>query len=235
MKIALCISGFTRQYKECFRSYSQFLLSSLQPTVNEVHVFLHGWHDKPEEVEMITGLYNAKSYHFHPFSLDKMQEIMNDVNVGYITSLDQSVKENRMKNNITGMFYNIYKCNELKKQYAKEHDIKYDVTIHTRFDNAFFRPISLSVKPNTITFEHCRSNICDHFYYGSDESMNTVAEIYLKLQELFAKKWSGIGAEHLLHYYIQREKRMDVFKRGGGIQHSVYYMATQHHKKLLIE
>lgn len=219
MKIAICISGFTREYKECSSSFNKYVLQHLQKD-NEVDIFFHGWNN--ENVNDIQCTYNTKRYYVQKHSFEKMQEIMDDVGIGYITKLDQDILKNRLKNNITGMFYNIYKCNELKKQYEIENNIKYDITIHTRPDNMFMRNLDIKTSENTIYFGGCKSNICDHFYYGKSKDMDKIAEIYLKLKGLLEQRIKGIGAEHLLHHYIVNNG-MKIIKGGCNKQHLVYY------------
>jgi hypothetical protein len=239
MKIALCISGITRQYKECFPSFEKNLLQLLQQN-HELSVFIHGWHTIPEEYKTIQQLYNAKVCVLQELSLNKMQTVMDDVNVGYVSSLDHTIPQHALKNNMTGMFYNIYKCNELKKTYALTNNIQYDITIHTRFDNIYFEPLILNrinnIQPNTIYFEGCRSHICDHFYYGMTNVMDKVSEIYLQLHTLFqlpSHTIKGIGAEHLLHYCISKYGYTIQMPIKKNIQHCIYYMAVKHYKEKL--
>lgn len=228
MKIAICISGFTRQYLECYPSYKKYILDSLQH--HDVDVFFHGWSNNNDE--QIKELYQTKCCVTKLHTNETMQEIKDAVDVGYISDLDQTIATNRLKSNMTGMFYNIYKCNELRKQYALEQNITYDITIHTRPDNVFFKPLQLQNVENTIWFGGCQSTICDHFFYGSPKNMNIIAGIYLKLKELFETKIRGVGAEHMLHHVIY-ENNINI-KKETCLQHAVYYMAIKKYKKMMI-
>jgi len=225
MKIAICISGFTRQYIECFQYYQKYVLDPLKN--HDLDVFFHGWYNA--EDDNVEKTYNTKACVKVHHSAEKMQEIKDAVGVGYISNLNQSILKNALKTNITGMFYNIYYCNELKKEYAKQHDIHYDITIHTRPDNVFFNPLTIGDVHNKIQFGGCQSLICDHFFYGTSENMDKVASIYTQLKDLFKENIRGIGAEHLLHHYISKCGMLPV--KGNGLQHAVYYMAKNRHAK----
>jgi len=232
MKFALCLSGFTRQYVDCFPYYQKNFLKPLIAAGHQVDVFIHGWHANHDEYSAIKLLYNAKKIHFEEYTNEIQSKIFGDIPNG------PCPLNNKYKNNITGMYYNIYNCNELKKQYAVENKITYDICVHSRLDNIYFIYPSFTVSPNTIYFENCRSNICDHFYYGDNESMNKVASIYTLLSTLtnqtHKRKWPGVGAEHLLHYAITNYFKLCLKKgKKRGLQHAIYYMCKRHYNKML--
>jgi hypothetical protein len=227
MKIALCISGFTRQYKDCFPYFFKNFLDPLTKT-NQVDIFIHGWHANPEDYDSIQELYGAKKIHLEAYTADKQASITqeNTTDIG------------KFQHNITGMYYNIFKCNELKKQYSTELNITYDICVHGRLDNFYFKLPVFNVSPNTIYFERCRSSICDHFYYGDSHTMDKVSSIYTNLHTLtrpsHRSKWPGPGAEHLLLYAITKYFNLTaIHNRKNGYHHIIYYMAVKHHKQLL--
>jgi hypothetical protein len=77
------------------------------------------------------------------------------------------------------MWYNVYKSNQLRLDFEKQHNIKYDVVIRARSDVGITALLDLrSIDP-----EHIKQNIimpenqwagsaCDQFGMGSSDNMN---------------------------------------------------------------
>ena len=96
--------------------------------------------------------------------------------------------------NQIGMLYNIWKCNQLKKEYEKKHGFIYDYVIRTRPDNYMISNLSISYY-NTVTdknvlvpegyddFPEYGSGINDQFAIGTSKNIDTYSDVYPNLYD----------------------------------------------------
>lgn len=173
MKIALCISGGLRNFKDTHYSFDHFLLSH-----HDVDVFFYGTENK-EGVEKNTSdlisLYNPKKF------------VVNS-NAFY-----ESIPCRHHPQSVFYAFYNIQACNQLKCQYEMEHGFKYDAVIRSRTDYFWFRSLTeeeLILCRNSILIpwnwafksvrEYARSDV---FAVGSSDLMDKYSSMYERLEE----------------------------------------------------
>ncbi len=125
LKVALCISGHFREYRKTFQSIKTTIIDIFHPDI-----FISTW-DEP-------GYWtsnNDKGVDNYGRSLDieDVKEIFNPTNIEVedlnvfknlfedISDMIVSKQENKLrwgrKQNLVGMYYKIWKCNNLKKKY----------------------------------------------------------------------------------------------------------------------
>ena len=141
-KIALCLSGYLRTFEECYPSILKNIIAD-----NDVDIFIHtydkignssGWRfpiDLSQDINMefLENLPNLKVLAIQKWDNIKYQfEKFRDL-CPMVTNI----------NVIATIFYKIYHCNELKKQYELENNFKYDLVIRTRGDQVFEKKINL--------------------------------------------------------------------------------------------
>lgn len=173
MRIALCISGGLRNYKDTHYSFKHFLLDQ-----NNVDVFFYGLENKEgkeNNIKDFVELYNPKGF------------VIN-TNEDY----DQIPCNHHIKSSFYG-FYNVFKCNELKTKYETENNFQYDIVIRARLDYFLFRPITEEefnlAKHNVLTPEKwsfkCVNSFCrsDIFAIGSSELMNQYSLLFNRIDE----------------------------------------------------
>lgn len=144
MKIALCLSGQPRGLEVNI----PFLLRGLVLPSNITDIFIHTWFDKscigkpfgsaqpdndgrlgvwvPNTMELLQQLNPKKLLaetprDFHEFS--------------HLENLESAIQPHLASNT-----YSVYMANELKSQYEKENNFKYDLVIRTRIDCNYFKP-----------------------------------------------------------------------------------------------
>ena len=173
-KIAICLSGYLRTFKECYPSILKNVIQD-----NDCDIFIHtydkiglskGW-IKPDTGEILTEPLNVRPatvgyVEFRPklienidieflenipqikiVVVEKLEDIKNKF-VQKFTNRNISIFSNI--DEIANVLYKIYKCNELKKQYEKENNFIYDVVIRTRGDQIFTKKIDLDFPKDKI-------------------------------------------------------------------------------------
>jgi hypothetical protein len=220
-KIAMCISGYLRTFKECYPSILKNIIQD-----HDVDIFIHtydklgnssGWRhpiDLSEDIDMdflesipnikviVTEKWDDIKYKFEKFR--EFQPGVTNINV------------------IATIFYKIYQANLLRKQYEKEHNIEYDLVIRMRGDQFFEKAINLDFPEEKILinaypwgdedYVH-RFNgggnerdeerwINDRFAVGKPELIDYLSELYLKFGELITET-EFVELEYLLHKYLQ--------------------------------
>lgn len=123
MKTALLLTGGLRNFEDTYLSFKEYLLN-----VFDIDVFFYGLENKfgkKSNEERFKELFNPVSFSINNKSYyDKLT-----VNKNYIPSSYYS-------------FYNVFKCNQLRRQYEIENNLCYDLVIRCRLDVFWFRTIS---------------------------------------------------------------------------------------------
>ena len=113
------------------------------------------------------------------------------------------------------LFYKVYKCNELKKDFEQQNDFKYDLVIRLRPDLSIGEVISPQIDENTLYFRYRTINISnqisDQYFYADSDTMDNVCDIYNNIEALWQQYNSNpevelkyYWAEGLLYTYLQQ-------------------------------
>lgn len=100
-------------------------------------------------------------------------------------------------NTILPMFYKIFKCNELKKDYEEENNIKFDIVVRTRFDlyilskinfkNINFEKVNF-INDGCFMLESEIAGICDFFAISNSYNLDVYSNCFNNLNDLFFDK-----------------------------------------------
>lgn len=207
MKIALCLSGHTRNY---VYNYPNLSLNSDEFNVDTFisTVWQSGLPDKttPSYISYHSQPYNITTQINVADILTKYKPVLYKIEEDYnITSELMQFKYQKTLHNadlshIGMMFYRIYQANELKKQYEQSHNFKYDYVIRSRFD---IKINELSIDLSKIHIWIDKEGMCDLFFAGNSDTMDKICEIYnwfISQDIVFLQNFNS--AEHILKYYI---------------------------------
>lgn len=187
MKIALCLTGLPRHYKDGYEYYAKNLLKQY-----DVDVFFHTWDDT--EHEEVAKLYKPKDY-----SVSKKLDA-NAINNMYTKCVDAV---NFPAYATVSSFYSIFNSCRLKTNYEMQHGFKYDWVIKTRFDYALNIILPLNdLDKSKVYVPNCRytpeHDFCnDQFAFSSSINMNKYMSTYL-LMDHFYEHRTLMNAEDML-------------------------------------
>lgn len=200
MNIAILLTGHFRGYKKVYRSFVDNILNPLKnhrvdifiDTWNTLHTnnsyayqckndisnteYLLDVNDinlkySPQKTRIddwndIKNFLKAKN--FYPEDLLAQLEKDNNERIKNRTSEPITIKDGYSL--IASQFYKFYSCNQLRKQYEKENNIKYDIIIKTRPDVIYFNPLNIeTVDANFFYADHPYGDI---FICGSGENID---------------------------------------------------------------
>jgi hypothetical protein len=170
-KICILLSGGLRNFEYTHSWINKFLIEPL-----DADVFVHGWANSngvQDNVDKINKFSNVKSYQINDIS---------DPNFEYLNHNDKLVTR------VFGQFFNLMKCNELRKNYEKNNNIEYDIIIRARPDVFFFSEIEdvdldYVFKNNSIGipyeyFKIWSSKLTDTFAMGNRHIMDYYCNSY---------------------------------------------------------
>ena len=225
-KIAMCISGYLRTFKDCWPSIKKNIIDG-----NDIDIFIHtydklgnssGWRhpiDLSQDIDMefIESIPNVKAIAIQKWEDIKYQFEKFRIYQPHISNI----------NVIGTIFYKIYMCNELRKEYEKENNIKYDLIIRMRGDQIFERKISLDFPEDKILINSypwgdedyihhfvgddcgqpgCRNEIewiNDRFAVGTPEKIDYLSDLYNHFHELIENE-QYVELEHILYKHLNK-------------------------------
>jgi hypothetical protein len=228
MKIAICFSGAIRSFKYCYPSIFKYLIEPLN-----ADVFLHAWSSGKKIDKNLQVRFKMKEDLCDPnYVLEKLcpkkyvideynsmweEKILQEANMTdvdfmiphdiYIKTCEsQPLAYKRWAHNAMGMYYKIMKCNELKCEYEKENNFKYDIVIRARLDfiwTTFVNIDDINFKNKSTIFTindiYCSQyrNVPnnDRFFGGNSETMDKFCNIFKRLRKIYKKNIPIHGSE----------------------------------------
>lgn len=132
MKIAICLSGMPRNIENSYRWLRESILEPLKNAGHHYDIFLNTWEDK--DVQLFIDAFKPIRYELDVWN----DEMIEKLGWPRLKKYDVATRPN-----LLGMFYKIWKCNELRKKYELENNIKYDIIIRTRTELKYNTKIDL--------------------------------------------------------------------------------------------
>ena len=149
------MSGALRQFVTCYANLQEAILNSLDENGVEYDFFLSTWKNEygyekvsfedEETFEYALNLYKPKKYNYEIYDIEKSRKLAKESglakhqkkykNQKTSGSYKEAVTGGKYANNQIGQLYNIYKANEIKKEYEQENNFVYDYVMRYRFDN----------------------------------------------------------------------------------------------------
>lgn len=235
MRVAICLSGQMRTFERCHPYLKKYVLEPLQPDV-----FIHTWknsgvwtkgtNQKDEEKKItydeLRELYDPKKSVIEDFE-DSYTEGMGNIQV---PDLLKQYEPRHYKGAIP-MFYKIWACNELKKEWEHKHHFQYDVSIRLRPDMIFFDRIPDKVLKDTniIWFSHYAINpvfqASDKFAVSGSKNMDYYCSLWEHLEEYWQNPLgNGNWEEHrigerLMKYHLKNQKTKTFFMHTKILRH----------------
>lgn len=210
MKVAYCISGLARDNKEHFEYTKAGILDKW-----DVDVFVSVWDRDYTGVfesghEELIDLYNPKAYRVDehidlvtPF-MDKYPRKDRWRNFDKTYPEAKKYRSSWGRTNVLNMYYQIYNCNELRKEYERAHNFSYDVVIRARADGGWAINHELQRDPTTVYLHNLKDTFpSDWFAYGSGRVMDAYSGTWLNIQKaaLYMEDYNVHEATHVQAWY----------------------------------
>jgi len=201
MKIAVCLSGHLRSFQKTTPSLYSFLLRNL-----DYDIFIHTWDT--------LGYHNNwrpdHNFYINNYTHSNLNLIQNILKPKQIIIQSQKELESFKKEAETkvkfyiapdipkhpghmfAMFYKIWACNELRKQYERDHNIQYDLIIRTRPDLQFLSLLNTQELLDSKKYLYVPEiegygGINDQFAFGSGHLIDYYCGMYNHLSRYFSE------------------------------------------------
>ncbi len=213
MRVAVCLSGMLRSYKETYK----YLYSNIIKPFN-ADVFFCGYANK-EGVDSnkkdFQEMFEPKSFLISEYNESKRNEVLNCLKL-YSQYFNRKRQETNIDNFIN-QFYNIMKVCELKNKYEYDNSFKYDLVIRSRCD-VFYRrslhdfEINLGMTKNNILiprewdFKNVSSfAVSDTFALCSSETFDKYSSLYNYIDSYWSEGCI-FHNESLMGYHIKKQQ-----------------------------
>ena len=204
MKVAICISGQTRNYSKYYELFQRNVLG----VVPNSDIYISTWAD--ESTNQVKFLFNPKQIEVEQYNPNQL------INYNKFSQFSKQFQNdsNAIPENQVPMYYKVWKCNELVKQSG----IEYDLIIRTRFDHIYATPLDLhqlyeatrsrkTIYTYIDPFPQYPGWLYDGLAVGVPEVMNVYSNLYLDLydQALGTNDWvsHAILRDYMIKYKIK--------------------------------
>lgn len=199
MKCALIVFGHMRTYERCFPSLKQNLIDIYNPDV-----FIHTWDEK----EAGTVSWHTRHMKKRGFRDGELADICRlygakKMDVGHQERPEEDKTTPGNGISVVGQRYMVdsmkYAC-DLKSEYEKENNIKYDVVIKIRPDVKLINKLKFKAPDNRtvliagnrsvpeMTQDPSKYRACDILNISNSENMDKVCQISNSFDEFFLKR-----------------------------------------------
>lgn len=204
MKVALCISGHLRTFEQTFPALQEYVLDAY-----DCDIFISTWNDSgfadsSNEAENTDDVLDRARRLYHPLRMES--EVWAEVcpQWGDLEFLNARRRSDAYPDRILGMWYKIWRANELKRAWEQQHGFVYDVVVRTRADVLHFETPQFS----DISGQHIYignkfgyGGLPDIFAYGSSLLMDFYASLIHRIHE-YASKGVTVHPETLLDWHL---------------------------------
>lgn len=249
MKVALCLSGHLRTFRNTAKSLKDNIIDPLN-----CDVFIHTWDVLGSPTGKNPGDVNNQDTQI----IDIMPEIYDLLNPTLISIERQKDKLEELKFKTRdiiipidekqfimqhiglhiSMFYSLYMSNNIRKEYEEENQIKYDMIIRCRPDIFLKTKLNLSMFPDKNKIyvpeiaTYVENGINDQMAIGYADVMEYYFNIYNDVENYYRYHYSTVRPEVIIKYYLNKyniiteEKPInyDIYRLDGGIlrQYKMY-------------
>ena len=228
MKVAVLLSGFPRNFKYTFPYFKKYIADDLHPDV-----FYFGYNDLKygSSTDDILSRYKPKKHLIREPSSEIDEEIWNAYGTRAINSISLNATEGPQTQPhwILSQYYNLYKTNELKREFEQEGNFKYDCVIRARPDYFFYTNVKkedlLKIKSDhvyipdvwdfaklyfypTLGIDMLVHGIGDQFAYGDSEAMDKYCSLFYKIQQYNLEQGCPFHPETLLKFHITEGEKL---------------------------
>lgn len=198
MKLALCLSGQPRSYKESYAYIEKNLLQQY-----DVDIFLHSWKNDNAQKQL-------KIY-------EEVKSLYKPVLSIFDTPLNKNINSDMLVRNAshpanfcTSMFYSIFKSDHLRNLGELFLNKKYDFVIRSRFDFALNKKINFEELRNGLVYISKDTNgtnplFNDQFAIADPETMKIYSSTYLFLKHHYNRAVEFCG-------HAMLEAQLQLFK-----------------------
>ena len=200
MNVALCFSGGVKYPNNGLNS-----LKKIFPNCN-IKIFMHTWdiHKKSDYLKTVHGIKHKEVQKTVITNFDFLSKFLyeNLLIENYDTKqieFQSFYDELKFKDYPTtsdgktigigmiSMHYSIWKSNELKKYYEKEHDMKFDVVVRMRYDSEFPETINFLEYDEDVIYipwgDDWLGGINDQFAIGNSKVLDAYSCVFKHLQD----------------------------------------------------
>lgn len=246
MRTAILICGQLRTFTNVWDNMKKHLVNPL-----EADVFIYTWsntgygnrtlglgiEDKDVDVNELKNLTNCKKI----FVKDYEQEFQTKLDDVEIPQKLIELEPIHHRNNLP-LWYTLYKCNELKKEYENENDFKYDCVVKVRPDIWFDSELPSQV------FEHLDHllqwdfaigkgfQVCDKMALSNSENMDYYCSVWENLNDYYKDlgnnfKQRPIGERLLYRHFTKCNIPVGSFTTNAYIKH-VSFLSKEENMQL---
>jgi len=200
MNVALCLSGLPRNLENSYFWLKKSLLDVFDNNNIQYSFFISFWDNIKDNKTL--DLFNPAALEIEKWDDEKIKEL----------NWNQYKKYDGANPNFVGMYYKIFKCNNLRLLYEQQNNIKYDAVFRLRTELRFNNEFNIDELNNLNEgiMLHLIENPLhlwtrDTLAFGNSDNMNVYSNLYTKLLELNQTRRCSTP-ELLLQYWLEMNK-----------------------------
>lgn len=234
MKVALCLPGHMRSYKQCLVSWTEHVFSKY-----DTDVFIHTWDRGPnydlfkdkvtDEKEIIESYKRAGAKNV-TVSIEKAKNMDKIEGMASSKIYKYWEKDNKIcHRQLMYQHYKINQCKHMRLKYEKEKEVSYDIVIRGRADVVFVD--NVEILTNDYITMYLVKNPCwmcmhqDVFWFGPPDLMDQLSDMFHYLGEMYDQNPEMMVHNHyLLFFYLnyRKIKYINKYARFDVVRHPKY-------------
>ena len=197
MRTAVCLSGFLRACEASYESLNKFIFERFKPDI-----FISTWDQDGQAGQLqktAVDMYRPKA-----IEIQSWPEVL--ASWGDLAELDKRKRADVTVANVLGMFYKIYRSNQLKRAAESSAGVRYDAVVRLRTDLLFYdAPDLRGIIPGYVaignTFGY--GGLPDLFAYGDSGSMDVYSDLFPRIRS-YVNEGCIFHPEILLEWHTKR-------------------------------
>jgi hypothetical protein len=210
MKLALCISGMPRHFKECYQSIKDNIID-----LYDTDVFIDVWNDKiSNDLNHVKKEQNVKIfdqntnvieiYNLYKPKNIRVEEYNENTHTKFVNLFPDLIQHGNVNYRYYSFYYKVFSCKNLKASHEVLFKEKYDICMRIRADcfilNKFIIPDQIDDNNVYMPFLANQNGVNDQIWYANTQTFNKICDLFPNLSNL--KQFLGFPSETWLKIYL---------------------------------
>lgn len=216
MRTAVLLSGQIRNARDASTSIKEHIVDKYNADVfvetwrTTPNIISYAGHNIPDDMTLdeVDRVYSPKMMRVEDFDNSRLMESIRNNLPTNKTGYNGEVEESTVMANVFAMYYKIMRANEMREEYERINNIKYECIIRLRFDLKFDNFPVINPEANTVYIPNgsdWRGGVGDLVAVSDRKAMSVYSDVYNWLYR-YNEMGHGLHPESILRKHLEFNK-----------------------------